>query len=115
MISIPILVLCAAAAVITVWIALKRPMKVISRISPVEAIRFQGNQKKNKGIRKGKKQMGVRQLTEANMAMNRKRTATTIISMGLSCVLFVVAANFTGNVSTRIRHQKTGPVRTVSD
>ena len=109
MISIPILVLCAAAAVITVWIALKRPMKVISRISPVEAIRFQGNQKKNKGIRKGKKQMGVRQLTEANMAMNRKRTATTIISMGLSCVLFVVAANFTGNVSTRYDARKQVP------
>lgn len=109
MISIPILVLCAAAAVITVWIALKRPMKVISRISPVEAIRFQGNQKKNKGIRKGKKQMSVRQLTEANMAMNRKRTATTIISMGLSCVLFVVAANFTGNVSTRYDARKQVP------
>ena len=54
MISIPILVLCAAAAVITVWIALKRPMKVISRISPVEAIRFQGNQKRIKAFEKGK-------------------------------------------------------------
>lgn len=53
--------------------------------------------------------MGVRQLTEANMAMNRKRTATTIISMGLSCVLFVVAANFTGNVSTRYDARKQVP------
>ena len=96
MVSIPLLLLCGAAAALAVWTALKRPMKVISRISPVEAIRFQGSQKKNKGLRRGRKQMGVRQLTQANMSMNRKRTITTIISMGLSCVLFVVAANFTG-------------------
>ena len=54
MISIPILVLCAAAAVITVWIALKRPMKVISRISPVEAIRFRETRKRIKASAKGK-------------------------------------------------------------
>lgn len=109
MVSIPLLLLCAAASAIAVWAALKRPMKVISRISPVEAIRFQGSQKKNKGLRRGGKQMGVRQLTQANMSMNRKRTITTIISMGLSCVLFVVAANFTGNVSTRYDARKQVP------
>lgn len=109
MVSIPLLLLCAAASAIAVWAALKRPMKVISRISPVEAIRFQGSQKKNKGLRRGRKQMGVRQLTQANMSMNRKRTITTIISMGLSCVLFVVAANFTGNVSTRYDARKQVP------
>ena len=109
MVSIPLLLLCGAAAALAVWTALKRPMKVISRISPVEAIRFQGSQKKNKGLRRGRKQMGVRQLTQANMSMNRKRTITTIISMGLSCVLFVVAANFTGNVSTRYDARKQVP------
>ncbi len=109
MISVPLLLLCAAASVLTVWIALRRPMKTVSRISPVEAVRFQGDTKKNRGFRKGKKQMSVRQLTGANMAMNRKRTAATIISMGLSCVLFVVAANFTGNVSTRYDARKQVP------
>lgn len=109
MVSIPLLLLCAAAAVLTVWLALRHPMKVVSRISPVEAIRFQGGNKKTRGFRKGKKQMGVRQLTSANMAMNRKRTVMTIISMGLSCVLFVVAANFTGNVSTKYDARKQVP------
>ena len=73
MISVPLLLLCAAASVLTVWIALRRPMKTVSRISPVEAVRFQGDTKKNRGFRKGKKQMSVRQLTGANMAMNRKQ------------------------------------------
>lgn len=100
MVSVPLLLICAAAAAFTVWIALKRPMKMISGISPVEAVRFQGESGKNHGLRKGRKQTGVRQLTMANMALNRKRTVTTVISMGLSCVLFVVIANFTGNVST---------------
>ena len=109
MVSIPLLLFCAAAALLTVWTALKRPMRMVSRISPVEAVRFQGDSGKNHGFRKGKKQMGVRQLTGANMAMNRKRTITTIISMGLSCVLFVVAANFTGNVSTKYDARKQVP------
>lgn len=109
MVSIPLLLLCAAAAVFTVWIAVKRSMRMISKISPIEAIRFQGEQKKNKGFRKGKKQMSVAQLTAANMTMNRKRTVATIISMGLSCVLFVVVANFTGNVSTRYDARKQVP------
>lgn len=109
MVSVPLLLICGAAALLTVWIALKRPMKMVSRISPMEAVRFQGDSRKNQGFRKGKKQMGVHQLTNANMAMNRKRTIATIISMGLSCVLFVVTANFTGNVSTRYDARKQVP------
>lgn len=109
MISMPLLVLCGGAALMTVWIALKRPMKLISTISPVEAIRFQEGKEQRKGFRKGRKQMGIHQLTMANMAMNRKRTMTTIISMGLSCVLFVVIANFTGNVSTKYDARKQVP------
>lgn len=109
MVSAPLLLLCAAAAALTVWAALKHPMKVTSRISPVEAIRFQGESRNKHGMRKGRKQIDVRQLTRANMAMNRKRTVATVISMGLSCVLFVVVANFTGNVSTEYDARKAVP------
>ena len=109
MVCIPLLLIFAAAALLTVCTALKRPMRMVSQISPVEAVRFQGDSGKNHGFRKGKKQMGVRQLTGANMAMKRKRTITTIISMGLSCVLFVAAANFTGNVSTTYHARKQVP------
>ena len=109
MISVPLLVLCAIAAVLAVWIALRHPMKMISRISPVEAVRFQGENRKNQGMRKGKKQVSILQLTKANMSLNRKRTIVTIFSMGLSCVLFVVIANFTGNVSTVYDARKTVP------
>lgn len=109
MISVPLLLFCGVAAFLTVWIALKRPMKMVASISPVEAIRFQGEQRKKQGFRKGQKQVGVSQLTRANMCMNGKRTAVTIIFMGLSCVLFVVIANFTGNVSTKYNARKQIP------
>ena len=109
MVSIPLLLVCGAAAALAVWAALKRPMKMISRISPVEAVRFQGENRKDQGLRRGKKQVSVHQLTKANMAMNRKKTVGAVISMGLSCVLFVVVANFTGNVSTVYDARKAVP------
>ena len=109
MISVPLLLLCGGVSLLTVWVALKRPMSIVSKISPMEAIRFQEKKGKNKGIRKGKKQMSVQGLTMSNLAMNKKRTITTIVTMGLSCVLFVVIANFTGNVSTTYDARKNVP------
>lgn len=42
--------------------------------------------------------MCVVSLTFANLSSHRKRTVSTIISMGLSCVLFVVFASLLGNM-----------------
>ena len=94
------LVLLAVAAVssFTVWIALKRPMKIVSSISPVEAMRYQGADGQRGGLRKGKKTVGVRTMTMASLSNNRRRTVTTIVTMGLSCVLFVAMANFAGSM-----------------
>ncbi len=96
-VSVPILILVAALAFLTVWIALKKPMRVVASISPVEAIRYQESGKKA-GRRKGKNTLNVVSLTFANLASHRKRTFSTILSMGLSGVLFVVVANWMGNM-----------------
>lgn len=95
---LPILILVAATAFATVWIALKKPMKIVARISPVEAMRYQESSKSKQGIRKGMTTLDVKGMTLANMAGNKRRTISTIISMGLSCVLFVVIANLLGNL-----------------
>ena len=95
----PVLMIAvAAAAALTVWIALKKPMKIVSSVSPVEAMRWQGRDGKTGGYRKGKKSIRVTGLTMASLSNNRKRTAMTIVTMGLSCVLFVSMANFAGNM-----------------
>lgn len=99
--SLPILLLAAGLALLTVLLALRKPMKIVSKISPVEALCYTENAGNLKaGFRKGKKSMSVFNLTMANIAANKKRTAMTIFTMGLSCVLFVILANCVGNMDT---------------
>lgn len=97
-ISVPLLLLCVLAVLATVWIALKKPMSTVKKVSPVEAFRYQGEGKRKKGIRKGYAVMSPNRMMMANLAMNKKRTVGTMFTMGLSCVLFVVAVNYTRNV-----------------
>ena len=58
MVSIPLLLLCGAAAALAVWTALKRPMKVISRISPVEAHPLSGKSEEKQRTSQGKETDG---------------------------------------------------------
>lgn len=97
-ISVSLLLLCVLAVLATVWIALKKPMGTVKKVSPVEAFRYQGEGKRKKGIRKGYAVMSPNRMMMANLAMNKKRTIGTMFTMGLSCVLFVVAVNYTRNV-----------------
>lgn len=97
-VSMPILFLVAALSIFTVWLALKKPMRVVASISPVEAIRYQENTSRKKTVRKGRKQISVFGITVSNLSANRRRTLSTICTMGLSCVLFVALSNVAGNI-----------------
>lgn len=93
------LLLAAGMSLLTIILALRRPMKIVSSISPVEALRYMEKTGSRKaGIRKGRNQMSVWRLAAANIAADRRRTVMTIFTMGLSCVLFVVIANCAGNM-----------------
>ena len=81
-----------------VYLSLLKPMKVAAGISPVEAMRYQEGSIKGKGTRKGYSSINVMKLTMSNLARNKKRTLTTVLTMGLSCVMFVVLANIVGNM-----------------
>lgn len=94
---VPLLFLTAALSFLTVAFALKKPMRVVAGISPVESMRYREEGRKT-GLRKGKKELGVTGMTLANLSGNRRRTVSTVLSMGLSCVLFVVLANWLGNM-----------------
>lgn len=97
-ISVPVLLLVALIAWFTVWLALKKPMHLVASISPVEAVRYQENTKAGRAVRKGKKNLTVFGMTCARLQANWKRTLATIFTMGLSCVLFVILSNITGNI-----------------
>lgn len=105
--SIPIILLVSFLSVITVWLALKRPMRIIASISEVESMRFQEYKGKMKGYRKGKTKVGVKEISFANIFGNRRRTISTICTMGLSCVLFVVLSNLAGNFDEAYEARKT--------
>lgn len=104
--SVPIFLLVAVVSAAAVWITLKRPMKIVSAVSPVEAMRYQGASGRKNGYRKGKKEIGVRDMTFAGLTNNKKRTVMTIVTMGLSCVLFVSMANFAGNMDAQYDARK---------
>lgn len=95
--SFPLLILAAMLAFLTVFIAIRKPMKIVAVISPIEAMRYQESSKRS-GIRKGKKEMNTFRLTWASLMENRKRTISTMLAMGLSGVLFLLVANFMGNM-----------------
>jgi putative ABC transport system permease protein len=96
--NFPILLIAALLSVLTVYLSLRKPMRMVGSLSPVDAIRYQEQHKKNNGMRKGKTDMNVLSLTTSGLSMNRRRTITTIFTLGLSSVLFVTVANVAGNM-----------------
>lgn len=98
MFSLPFLLLVAVAVLITVWLSLLKPIRMAKKISPVEAIRYQENTTDAK-TRRGHRTVKVSTLTFANLTRNKRRTAVTILTMGLSCVLFICVSAVLSSVS----------------
>ena len=103
--SLPLLIFCAVLSLGTVWLALKRPMRIVAKISPVEAMRYQENTCLKK-TRRSQKALTVWGLTKSNLSAYWKRTFKTILAMGLSCVLFVALSSFAGNIDNEYNARK---------
>ncbi|MBS6172582.1 MAG: ABC transporter permease, partial [Clostridiales bacterium] len=89
--SLPVILLCIFVSFLTVALALRKPMKIVSRISPIEATRYLENAETHKkGKRNGRKNVTVFSMAMANITGNPKRTIGTILTLGLSCALFVI-------------------------
>ena len=98
MFFLPFLLLVAVAVLITVWLSLLKPIRMAKKVSPVEAIRYQENTTDAK-TRRGHRTVKVSTLTFANLTRNKRRTAVTILTMGLSCVLFICVSAVLSSVS----------------
>lgn len=86
--------LAVLIAFATVYLALLYPMKIASKITPVEAIRYQGEntKKKKQKERKGYIELNTRKLTISNLGRNRKRTVVTILTLGVTGIFFMAVA-----------------------
>lgn len=88
-----ILGLAAVTAFLTVYLSLLKPMKIAGKITAVEAIRYQGDQeKKKKKERKGYRELNIRKLTITNLKRNQRRTAITILTLGMTGIFFMTVA-----------------------
>lgn len=75
---------------LTVFVSLLSPMRMAGKISPIEALRYGGDDKTNAKIRKGSKEITLFRLAKANLSRNKKRTIITILTLGMSGILFMV-------------------------
>lgn len=96
--SLPLTLLVAAVVLTAVFLSLIKPIRIATGVSPVTAIRYQEGSTAKK-FRKGYNRIGVVRLCLANLSRNRKRTMVTMLSMGLSWVLFMGMSGVLSSVS----------------
>lgn len=85
------LVIVIVSVLAAVRISLQKPLRMAGKISPIEAIRYQESTA-GTGRKKGHMNINLFSLSLANLWRNKKRTMVTIVTMGLSCVLFMSLA-----------------------
>ena len=70
-----------------------------SRISPVEALKYQGNTKSKQTHRKGKDtRFPLASMAAANLSRNKGKTFLVILSIAFSAILLNRVLNYTGNM-----------------
>lgn len=79
-------------SIITVYVSLIKPMKVASKVSIVESVKYNGESTTKKKTRKGYDYINVSRLTKANLSSNKKRTYVTLLSLTLSGILYIVVS-----------------------
>lgn len=87
-----VILLAALVSFVTVYLSLLRPMQIAGKISAIEAIRFQDENKAKKKLRTGYEEISTRKLMAVNLGRNKKRTIITICSLGATGILFMVIA-----------------------
>lgn len=97
-----IVVLSGFISLVTVIISLRKPSKIASKVSPIEAIRYSGvelNSKKKE--RKAKGIITLRRLAYLNLWRSKKRTIITIVSMSLTGILFILFFSMFSSIKNR--------------
>ncbi|MEG2412842.1 MAG: FtsX-like permease family protein [Clostridium sp.] len=87
--NLPIMVSVLMISYLTVFASLIKPMKIASKVSPVEAMRYNGEEDSRRKDRKGYVDINLKRLTYANLSRNKKRTVITLASLALSGILFI--------------------------
>ena len=96
--KLPMIIGVMIISLITIYISLLKPMKEASKVSIIEAVRYNGEDKNNKKSRKGYESINLNRLSYANLSRNKKRTYITVISLSLSAIIFVVISSVMNSI-----------------
>ena len=78
---------------ITVRLSCKKPAKIASTVSPIDAIRYSDRDNNiKKKSKKGKTGSKIHKMALANMFRNKKKAFLVLVSMSLSCMIFLGVA-----------------------
>lgn len=86
----------AVFAYITVWLSCRRPAKIMSKMSPIQALRYQGKEITGRDKTKGRESRArILQMAFSNIIDNKGKTFLVVLSLSLSVILFNSILNFT--------------------
>lgn len=98
--NLPIIIGIVIISYLTVFMSLIKPMKIASKVSPIEAIRYTGGNK-GKNNRRGYEEITLNKLTFANLSRNKKRTFITLASLALSGILFITVSSLLYSIDAK--------------
>lgn len=92
-----IFAISAAFALLTVLISCRKPGRMATRVSPVEAVRYtEGSSEKARVKGRKARKVSPFSMTWANLGRSRGKTVVTVLSLSLAVVLLTVTVNFAG-------------------
>jgi putative ABC transport system permease protein len=89
----------ALFSLLTVLLSCRRPGKMASRVSPVEAVRYTEREAHHSGSpkpRRAGRLVSLLSMARANLGRSRGKTAVTVVSLSLAVVLLNLTVTFTG-------------------
>ena len=93
-----IFLIAAVFSLITVFISIRKPEKMVAKISPVEAIRYTDGNISKKKTKKSFNGGTPTRMAWANLGRNKKRTVLVVLSLSLSVVLTNTIFTFTQSI-----------------
>ncbi|MGL5756282.1 MAG: ABC transporter permease [Paraclostridium sp.] len=85
---------------ITVRLSCMKPAKVASSVSPIDAVRYSDKTTNNKRkSKKGKSGSKIHKMALSNMFRNKRKAFLVLISMSLSCIIFLAVSTIISSSS----------------
>lgn len=86
-------------SLLTIFISCRKPGRIAGSVSPIEAVKYTDVSKIRRKLKKTKRGAGLFTMALANLKLNTKKTAITILSLSLSVILMIEVVTFSKSFS----------------